>query len=110
MLVIWNLTPWPSCPIPCHAPPLVLPHILKGYHMHMLVLGEVLRVLMAHFHSLAACMVCAWYAPRPLLSGWLTPDRGRGGGPEAKTVCVPKIDLQVRAPLISFTLSRGNIL
>ena len=43
---------------------------------------------------------------RPLLSGWLILYRGGGGwvgGSEAKKkVCVPKIDLQVRAPLITF--------
>ena len=40
---------------------------------------------------------------RPLLSGWLILYRGGGGGSEAKKkVCVPKIDLQVRAPLINF--------
>ena len=42
---------------------------------------------------------------RPLLSGWLILYRG-GGGSEAKKklpkMCVPKIDLQVRAPLINF--------
>ena len=44
--------------------------------------------------------------PRPLLSGWLILYRGRGvggGGVRGqKKVCVPKIDLQVRAPLINF--------
>ena len=38
---------------------------------------------------------------RPLLSGWLILYRG-GGGQRPKRVCVPKIDLQVRAPLINF--------
>ena len=39
---------------------------------------------------------------RPLLSGWLILYRGSGGGGWVrgqKKVCVPKIDLQVRAPL-----------
>ena len=41
---------------------------------------------------------------RPLLSGWLILYRGGGGGwvRGQKKVCVPKIDLQVRAPLINF--------
>ena len=39
---------------------------------------------------------------RPLLSGWLILYRGGGGGQRPKKVCVPKIDLQVRAPLINF--------
>ena len=38
---------------------------------------------------------------RPLLSGWLILYRG-GGVRGQKKVCVPKIDLQVRAPLINF--------
>ena len=43
---------------------------------------------------------------RPLLSGWLILYRGGGMGgwvgQRPKKVCVPKIDLQVRAPLINF--------
>ena len=40
---------------------------------------------------------------RPLLSGRLILYRGGGGGVRGqKKVCVPKIDLQVRAPLINF--------
>ena len=42
---------------------------------------------------------------RPLLSGWLIlyPGGGVGGWVRGqKKVCVPKIDLQVRAPLINF--------
>ena len=41
---------------------------------------------------------------RPLLSGWLILYRGGGGGwvRGQKKVCVPEIDLQVRAPLINF--------
>ena len=45
------------------------------------------------------------YATRPLLSGWLIlyPGGGVGGWVRGqKKVCVPKIDLQVRAPLINF--------
>ena len=38
---------------------------------------------------------------RPLLSDWLIVYRG-GGVRGQKKVCVPKIDLQVRAPLINF--------
>ena len=43
------------------------------------------------------------YDTRPLLSGWLILYRGGGGWVRGqKKVCVPKIDLQVRAPLIHF--------
>ena len=41
---------------------------------------------------------------RPLLSGWLILYRGWGVRGQKK-VCVPKIDLQVRAPLINFIFS-----
>ena len=42
---------------------------------------------------------------RPLLSGWLTVPEGGGGGLRGpQKVFVPKIDLQVRAPLINFTV------
>ena len=43
--------------------------------------------------------------PRPLLSGWLILYGGGGGVRGQKKVCVPKIDLQVRAPLINFIFS-----
>ena len=39
---------------------------------------------------------------RPLLSGSLILYRGGGGVRGQKKVCVPKIDLQVRAPLINY--------
>ena len=44
---------------------------------------------------------CAVAPPRPLLSGWLILYTG-GGVRGQKKVCVPKIDLKVRAPLINF--------
>ena len=48
-----------------------------------------------------ACVCGRWV--RPLLSGWLIVYRGGGGWVRGqKQVCVPKIDLQVRASLINF--------
>ena len=49
--------------------------------------------------------VTEWVGSRPLLSGWLILYRGGGVGGWVrgqKKVCVPKIHLQVRAPLINF--------
>ena len=52
----------------------------------------------------------AAFTTRPLLSGWLILYRGGGGAGGwvrgQKKVCVPKIDLQVRAPLINFIFFR----
>ena len=42
--------------------------------------------------------------PSPRPSGHRDRDWGGGGGSEAEQVCVPKIDLQFRAPLMNFIL------
>ena len=50
---------------------------------------------------------CVCLQPRPLLSGWLVQNQGRGGGGGAeakKVICVPKLDLHIQAPLINFIL------